>query len=735
MVSEADKDQMGLYEGLDTKVIAGLIHAMNMAASKLASYPPGHPFIVESFQKVEDILKGIFEHRGQLSFGIAKDSVMVGLTVMDRKNPIFQRFAKTFFEHGIVGLTLLKGLTSKELTDFDIIITQKRNDIYRQGGINALVSKAGIRHIKVKLIDYGLFQAQEGPDDDENREDLRSLLFWENFIKGLFEGTLDPDGSSGKNWYDLDPKDMAALLNNLYLNQESTAIGGLDAMLVSSLQKCGLDQLADNDESREKLFAFISSLNDDLRRCFLDRFLNALPDKDDVAAAILSGLPEEVILDALAQQTDQKLYVPPNIVKILHKLRKTPDSKIGEEVEVLFGTHSREELAEKMTVIFKEDEDDRFVPLDYQKILQDVIVAEDLSAHELSEVHQLGQTLTEHNINVSLTPIILNLIMSYESGQEPDSLKQALRSQCLLLAQSGDFHIFLNVLEVISKKAGVYPEREHAQPKGLMEIFIEGDFTKRVLTAAAQWGKEKQFYVKRIIQLIGPSCIEPLLDRLTEEESKTLRLFYLDLLKDFGGAVKDHVIRRLNDKRWYVVRNLLVILNQLSDPSVLSSISGLLGHPDARVRHEALRTFLSFGDPRADDILLREMDSGDLDRSLKAISLAGMTHNKKVFEKVVGFLRKKGLSKTDVELKRASIHILAEIGNPSVLPILQKILRSFSLFSRQKLMLLKGEIITSLTGYPADDVFPILQKIARSRSGDLAAKAGAAIRTLRADKT
>jgi len=734
MVSEADKDQTGLYEGLDTKVISGLINAMNLAASKLASYPSGHPFIVESFQKVEDILKGVFERHGQLSFGIAKDSVMIGLTVMDKKNPIFQRFAKTFFEHGIVGLTLLRGLTSKELIDFDVIITQKRNDIYRQGGINALVSKAGIRHIKLKLIDYALFQAQESSDDKESREDLRSLLFWENFIKGLFEGTLDPDGSSGKNWYDLNPKDIAAMLNNLHLSHESTAIGGLDAILVSSLQKCGLDQLADNDESREKLFTFISSLNDDLRRCFLDKFLNAIPDKEDIATAILSGLPEEVILDALAQQTDKKLYVPPNIVKILHKLKKTPDSKIGEEVEGLLGMHSREELAEKMTVIFKEDEDDRFVPLDYQKILQDVIVAEDLSAHELTEVHQLGQTLTEHNINVSLTPIILNLVISYENGQEPDSLKQTLRNQCLLLAQSGDFHIFLNVLEAISKKTGVYPEKTQAQPRGLMETFSDGDFAKSVLTAAAQWGKEKQFYVKRIIQLIGPSFIEPLLDRLTEEESKTLRLFYLDLLKDFGGAVKDPVIRRLNDKRWYVIRNLLVILSQLNDPSVLSSIYGLFSHPDARVRYEVLRTFLSFRDPRADDILLKEMNSGDLDRSLKAISLAGMTQNKKVFGRLVGFVRKGGLGKTDVELKKASIHTLAEIGDPSVLPVLQKLLRSFSLFSRQKLMLLKGEIITSLTGYPEDDVFPILQKLARSRSGDLAVKAGTAIKTLKANK-
>jgi hypothetical protein len=129
MASEADKDQGSFYDGLDIKVISGLIHAMNMAGSKLISYPEGHPFIIESFQKVENILQGVFKTRGQLAFGIAKNAVMVGSKVLDQKNPIFQRFAGTLFEHGIVGLTLLRGLTSKELMDFDVIIAQRRNNI------------------------------------------------------------------------------------------------------------------------------------------------------------------------------------------------------------------------------------------------------------------------------------------------------------------------------------------------------------------------------------------------------------------------------------------------------------------------------------------------------------------------------------------------------------------------------------------------------------------------------
>jgi hypothetical protein len=128
------------------------------------------------------------------------------------------------------------------------------------------------------------------------------------------------------------------------------------------------------------------------------------------------------------------------------------------------------------------------------------------------------------------------------------------------------------------------------------------------------------------------------------------------------------------------------------------------------------------------------MDAVDSDRCLKAIMLAGMTRNNQVFERLVGFIRKKGLNKTDLEIKKASVHTLAEIGDPSVLTVLQGILKSYSLFYRHRLMLLKLEIIVSFGKYPVEEAFPILQKIATSRSGELAVKAGQVIKTLKADR-
>ena len=527
------------------------------------------------------------------------------------------------------------------------------------------------------------------------------------------------------------------MLNSKHLSQDSKAMEGLDYALLSNIRKGGLNQLAENDESKEKLFTFINSLNDDLRQCFLERFLNSLPDEHDITSRILSGLSDGIILDALEKQTSEELYVPPNVLKILQKLKKSPDNVDLEGVDGLLGEHSKDELAERLNVIFKEDEGDRFVPLDYQKILQDVIVADDLSAPELTEIKQLGQTLSEHNISLSLTSIIVNLVVIHvhSSGQVADPLKRALKDRCISLVKSGDFHVVWNVMETISKKTDHAEEDQEAIPEDLIEMFSDRSFTEEVLTAAAQWGKEKHFYIKRIVQRIGQPFIEPLLDRLTEEESKTLRLLYLDLLKEFGGAVKDQLIKRLGDRRWYVVRNLLFVLRQLGDPSVLSPIYGLFDHHDQRVRQELLHTFLALRDPRADNILLKEMKTGDNDRCLQAIKLAGMTRNSEVFQMLVGFIKKKGLNKTDLEIKKASVYALSEIRDPSVLPVLRDVLKSFSLFSRQRLNLLKLEIITSLVQYPAEEILPMLRKMASSRSGELAVKAGQMMKTLKVDKT
>ncbi len=145
----------------------------------------------------------------------AQDALLWGTKILDKKNIVFRGFAGILFGHGIVSLTSLKGLTSGELMEFDYIISQSRNEVYRQGGVVVLLSRAKVRNIKVQLIDYRMFQAQDGlapsMEDNDDGKDVASGRVFE----GFFGGTLDSD---------LEPEALAALVDSKYLDLVSKTI-------------------------------------------------------------------------------------------------------------------------------------------------------------------------------------------------------------------------------------------------------------------------------------------------------------------------------------------------------------------------------------------------------------------------------------------------------------------------------------------------------------------------------
>lgn len=733
MVPETDNNPEISGAEVSIEVASTLVRAMNLAAGKLFAYPEGHPYIAESFGKVESILQGIFQSRRRLDLKIAKDKVIVGSTTLDQKNPVFQRFARTLFEHSIIGLILGKGITSRELMDFDYIIAQRRNDVYQQGGIKALLTKAGIKHIQVRLIDYGLFQAQDGTKT--GADDLQAPLFWESFVKGLFENTLDLQGNISKSWMNIDPETLAILLNDRFRGNDHTGQGEQRLAFQSGLKNLDLKQLSTDELLSNRFFQFIKSLNDELRQSFIATFFKFLPDDGDAAESILASLPDEIILDALKRHTDGGLYIPPNILRISQRLAAISTGPDLTDTEKDLDRYSRDELLDRLKILFKEDEVDRFIPLDYQKVLRDVIIAYTISAPELSSVPQLQKTLNHLSINTSLTSIIVNIIATY-TGREiiPASLIETLKNRCNLLIENGDFHTVLAIIQTIGQKVIIHsPDGQEVKLIKLVTIFADNSFAHAVITAAGQWSKEKRADITRLIMIIGPLCIDPLLNRLADEENRALRLFYLDLLKAMGTSARDRIIEKLNDRRWYFVRNLLVILRTFNDPTNLDAIRRLSSHPHPIVRQELIHTLLALKDPQAEQMLLDEMDPSDVGRCLKAIALAGMARNRDITRKLAGFLKTKGFEKGMFEIKNAAVQALASIGDTSVLPVLQAALQSISLFSYQKSNLLKLEIVASLGKYPAGEVAPILKSIARGRPAVLAKRASLVMKTLKVD--
>jgi hypothetical protein len=90
-----------------------------------------------------------------------------------------------------------------------------------------------------------------------------------------------------------------------------------------------------------------------------------------------------------------------------------------------------------------------------------------------------------------------------------------------------------------------------------------------------------------LAQRMGGDAIPTLLDVLTESESRSIRRKVFDVLAERGSEVASHVLGRLDDPRWYVLRNMLALLRGLPENPRGFSAAAFLEHEDVRVRREA----------------------------------------------------------------------------------------------------------------------------------------------------
>jgi hypothetical protein len=99
--------------------------------------------------------------------------------------------------------------------------------------------------------------------------------------------------------------------------------------------------------------------------------------------------------------------------------------------------------------------------------------------------------------------------------------------------------------------------------------------------------RESQKMVHSIVKLMGTAGIEKVFQRLEEERVASNRMALMRLIIQSGPAATRVARKRLNDPRWYVVRNACFVLNDLHDPELIGELRTVIRHPDERVQTAA----------------------------------------------------------------------------------------------------------------------------------------------------
>jgi len=693
------------------EMISTLVIEMNILRRHVTTYPAGHPVTRDAARKVALVLDRLLDSAESVTLGIARDTILFGDFTLDRKNPVYRDFARVLSDRGIVSLTCHRYLDAEELLRFSAILSHSREEIAARGGIEAVAATQGLSRLEVRGVDYDLFRITEEERLAGLPEESDGLSsHWEQFVRGLLDGTLDPFGDATRKHPPMDPLILARVLNGHFTNSQDRPDRSYEAVITAFMRRMERES-AEGRTGREyadRFAALVERLTPDLRRQFLGSAFTTLAKRPDAAQQVLSSIGNEIILDTIAELNDRKAAVPPIILSLCQRLGASSPGTDRWDTPLSRAEAAR--MGQKLGTIFREGNFAPYVPEVYRGNLEQIVAAGKI-ASGLAESGELKELMVAENQGAKVGAIILHILESAPDENGAGDMGESLGELCAYYLEVGDFTALREVCDHLP-----LPGEMVSTPlqQRLQAVVDTPAFMDSLTNAPAVWGKERYDDIRAVIARVGAPCVAPLLDRLAGEESMSLRRYYMECILGMGHGARDEAVARLGDNRWFYVRNLVAILRGLNDPVVVQPLRRLLDHPHHRVRQETLRTLVHFRDPEGERMLLWELGSRKRESLLTAIQLSDRSRSPQVRERLLGLLHRGPITGPDLDIRCAVVRALAETGDPAVLPELARHLRSRSILRNASLVRLKAEIVRSLSRYPAADALPLLHESAAS---------------------
>jgi HEAT repeat protein len=232
---------------------------------------------------------------------------------------------------------------------------------------------------------------------------------------------------------------------------------------------------------------------------------------------------------------------------------------------------------------------------------------------------------------------------------------------------------------------------------------------RSLIDAFRIWGRLRRDDTLKLARVLRTSVTVPLLDALCNEESSAYRKFYISILSQLGKEVLQEASERLNNDRWFVVRNMIYLLRECGGLEYLQSVRNLTRHNNDRVQLEALKTLVYFKDPSGVPQLMSILKRKDRWLKEQAIKICGIYRIEETLPYLENILKKRDIFSSHLYLKLAAINALCRIGSPRAFDTLKKVFTEKVHLYKGTQAELQSEVIKSMENYSDAGVKSILK--------------------------
>jgi len=699
------------------------VRALALAWKNLAQYPSGHPALAGALDTAQRKLDELRGAAGDVTFGIASDGLLYGNDKLTTDHA--QKFAYVLYTNRVAVLTFGFGVGADELSCFLQVLgvgtRATRASLWDE------LADAGVANIHLEPVDYSGVQMTDTLQAPEK------TTLWDEILRALLAGREisgeAADVASGIKSVD----DLSAIIAKT-IDDAKRVDGEFDANATFGIKiHARVPQTQETPEAIMKRVAgavrlyiagatgtrrqlavqqiahLVGTLAEPMRAILLRAALEALT-TDENAGTLLrdlaSSIERDYLLEALRQLDASKFAGHAvDLLRSLAPVVKTtrPTADVPAEVD------------RELVALFGEEDIDRFNPPDHQALLDDVSLRFPHGHGANKSIADLGarvDSVAEEEVTRQMVDALFEMLWSFGDHRPPEVLLARIESAFHAQISHGRFNDALVVIERLREIAANSNFRLGDAAAESLARLASPSIINDLLGSVAK-APERAGEMHKVIQALGMAASRAVLVALTEEDNRSRRRRLFDFAVSLGPAIVPDVPEFLHDNRWFVVRNMIMLLRAVNDRTLMPELRRCAHHADLRVRLEAIKTLLAFDTsvPRA--LLDNAINDPDPKLAETAISLVGSYGIHEAVDPLLELLAKRDVFATRTTLRVRAIKALGELRQPQALDRMRHLFKET--FLPWPTLSERRAAYESLFAYPADARKPFIERGLKSR--------------------
>ncbi len=585
---------------IEEKAVEMMI-ATSAAVQKIRFYPPSSTLTGYSVNEAYQHIQDIFVHKNDFIIAKSENSILICDNYLSEKeqNKIqVSSFLDLLFGFGFVSITFKKGLEKEEFTILLEILSEKPEQIKKEGGIQQVFARKNLSHICLDECHPVSSSLSRTPVWEKDKKLDRKVIA---VLIHLLDTLLD----------DKDKENISQILARSVISKDDDTI----AMFLMQEKESDLGKqiqnhiiiLADNKKFETLLlkirYMYDGGDTDEAVRKIYDIMMNS--DK---------GIPFR------KKTEDEKMLFKEKLNRFIKGEKELFKDKLFME--------SLSETAEKFFIRKNSKAAEAVI-----NKLGDGLTSEDPDVRDdISRIlAQIGEKLVNEqkiNIFIKLSWKLIRWI-HFETRLTPEYETICIQLQNIsrFLIMNNRFpetHQILKLFNIIYSGKAKKDENIRELAGKVLTALSADDILDPILKDFQnnEAGRRKQASEKLVH--LGAASAKRMLNLLRESENKTERSRILRVLSDMKYAVIIPLTEQIKeDIPWYYLRNLILLFGRVGNENHLEILSPFLKYKEMRVRRETLNSIWSIGGKKSEAVLLAALLSADDLFKINIISTLG----------------------------------------------------------------------------------------------------------------